>query len=139
LWKASSRSLWKRNPGAVIEDILKTNFPEKVEACFDADLFGPAFADFLLILNDHRNHFAHKLGHHMSFYDAFMLVGQAAARGIDFSDETIHEDKDSSRENYPFSRSWQREEARQDNIKAEYRELLTALADAYTTFIRLGP
>jgi hypothetical protein len=54
-----------------------------VEACFDADLFGPAFADFLLILNDHRNHFAHKLGHHMSFDDAFKLAGQAAARGID--------------------------------------------------------
>jgi hypothetical protein len=55
----------------------------------------------LLILNDHRNHFAHKLDHHMSFDDAFMLAGQAAARGIDFSDETIHEDKDLSRENYP--------------------------------------
>jgi hypothetical protein len=38
-----------------------------------------------------------------------------------------------------LTRSWQREQARLDNIKAEYRELLTALADAYTTFIRLGP
>jgi hypothetical protein len=31
--------------GAAIEDILKTNFIQKAEACFDADLFGPAFAD----------------------------------------------------------------------------------------------
>ncbi len=38
-----------------------------------------------------------------------------------------------------LTRSWQREQAQLDNIKAEYRELLTALADAYTTFIRLGP
>jgi len=38
-----------------------------------------------------------------------------------------------------LTRSWQREQARLDNIKAEYRELLTALAEAYTTFIRLGP
>lgn len=38
-----------------------------------------------------------------------------------------------------LTRSWQREQARLDNIKAEYRELLTALADAYTIFIRLGP
>lgn len=38
-----------------------------------------------------------------------------------------------------LTRSWQREQARLDNIKAEYRELLSALADAYTTIIRLGP
>jgi hypothetical protein len=38
-----------------------------------------------------------------------------------------------------LTRSWQREQARLDNVKAEYRELLSALADAYTSFIRLGP
>lgn len=38
-----------------------------------------------------------------------------------------------------LARSWQGEQTRMDNIKGEYRELLSALASAYTTFIRLGP
>jgi hypothetical protein len=37
-----------------------------------------------------------------------------------------------------LTRSWQREQARADNVKQEYRELLKALAEAYTTYIRLG-
>jgi hypothetical protein len=80
-------------PGAVIENILRTNFPQKASACFDAGLFDAKFRNFLLIINDHRNHFAHKLGHRMSFDDAFALAGEAAAHGIDFSDDAIHNDR----------------------------------------------
>jgi hypothetical protein len=88
-------------PCAVIANILRTNFPQKAAACFDADLFDADFRDFLLIVNDQRNHFAHKLGHRMSFDDAFALAGQAAARGIDFSDDAIHNNRKFAKEYYP--------------------------------------
>jgi hypothetical protein len=37
-----------------------------------------------------------------------------------------------------LTRSWQREQERLDNKKQEYRELMTAMADAYTQLLRLG-
>jgi hypothetical protein len=37
-----------------------------------------------------------------------------------------------------LSRSWQREQARLDNKKQEYRELMTSMADGYTQLLRLG-
>jgi hypothetical protein len=37
-----------------------------------------------------------------------------------------------------LSRSGQREQARLDNKKQEYRELMTSMADAYTQLLRLG-
>jgi hypothetical protein len=37
-----------------------------------------------------------------------------------------------------LSRSWQREQARLDIKRQEYRELMTAMADAYTQLLRAG-
>lgn len=78
----------------------RMNFREKVEACV-AESFVPANrAPLYLRLNEMRNDFAHSLGHELPFDDAFTLVKDMAAVGFDFSDDTIHLDREKSEEWY---------------------------------------
>lgn len=82
------------------EKIHKKNFPYKVNLCLEASLIDQKMADYLLLINNVRNNFAHNLGYKFSFDDAFELVKKAGEVGIDFSDETIFENKELSCEWY---------------------------------------
>lgn len=87
-------------PGASIEKIFTSNFPTKVDGCVAGGLIKLEFGVFLKVLNRQRNHFAHRLGHRLSFEDAFALVREAAAAGVDFSDDEIHTSEESARDHY---------------------------------------
>ncbi len=78
-------------PGADIDNILAFNFPTKVDRCVAGGLIRTELGVFLKVLNRQRNSFAHRLGHRLSFEDAFALVREAATAGVDFSDDEIHE------------------------------------------------
>lgn len=86
--------------GATYDELSKSNFPSKVRSCQEHKLFDSRFADFLLEINAQRNRFAHKLGHRMTLEEAFHLAGRAAASGVDFSDDAIHQDVDFARGSY---------------------------------------
>jgi len=76
------------------------NFPGKVNLCKALDLIDIDLATFLLEMNSIRNRFVHRLGYNLSFDDAFSFVQAAAKGGIDFSDDTIYNDKEKSQEWY---------------------------------------
>lgn len=82
------------------EKLLKTNFPQKVKLCVSLSLMDSKMAEYLLMINKVRNNFAHNLGYKFLFDDVFELVKKAGQVGIDFSDETIFEDKNLSSEWY---------------------------------------
>jgi hypothetical protein len=86
--------------GANIDSILGFNFPMKVDRCVAGGLIRSELGEFLKVLNRQRNNFAHRLGHRISFEEAFALVREAAIAGIDFSDEEIHTSEAASRDRY---------------------------------------
>lgn len=79
---------------------LERNFPSKVGKCVSLGFFGDDLKEYLLMINNVRNNFAHNLGYKFSFSDFFKLVKKAGEVGIDFSDETIFENKDVSQQWY---------------------------------------
>lgn len=82
------------------DKLLKTNFPQKVKLCVLNSLIKKDMAEYLLMINNVRNNFAHNLGYKFLFDDVFELVKKAGQVGIDFSDETIFENKSLSNEWY---------------------------------------
>ena len=76
------------------------NFPQKVDLCVSLSLFDKNMAEFLKKFNTVRNNLVHKLGYKVSFDDVFQLVNEAHRGGIDFSDDTIYQDKEKSKEWY---------------------------------------
>lgn len=86
--------------GADAEKILGFSFPMKVDRCVIGRLLRSDLGEFLKVLNRQRNNFAHRLGHRISFKEAFALVREAAIAGIDFSDEEIHANEAASRDRY---------------------------------------
>ena len=87
-----------RNPDDL--NAFDLNFPGKVNLCKALHLLDVNMATFLLEMNSIRNRFAHRLGYNLSFDDAFNFVQAAVKGGIDFSDDTIHTDKNKSQEWY---------------------------------------
>jgi len=87
-------------PGADIDKILASNFPTKVDRCVAGGLIRTELGVFLKVLNRQRNSFAHRLGHRLSFEDAFALVREAATAGVDFSDDEIHTSETAARNHY---------------------------------------
>ena len=83
-----------------IDRILGFKFPMKVDRCVAGGLIRSELGEFLKVLNRQRNNFAHRLGHRISFEEAFALVHEAAIAGIDFSDEEIHTSEAASRDHY---------------------------------------
>jgi hypothetical protein len=75
-------------------------FANKVQAAFDERCIGEKLRYALLAINKLRNKLAHELHFKVTFDDAFTLVTEAADAGIDFSDNTIHEDRVKSEEWY---------------------------------------
>ena len=78
----------------------KWNFPQKADFCVAQNLLDSPRAEVCKRLNDIRNDFAHVLGHRVTFDELFTLVCQAAQAGLDFSDDTIHQNRALSEEWY---------------------------------------
>ncbi len=82
------------------ERLSKLNFPTKVKKCVELKYFDVKTEAFLLMINDIRNNYAHNLGYTLTFDELFLLAENAGQVGIDFSDETIYQDKKLSKEWY---------------------------------------
>jgi len=82
------------------ESWFKLNFPSKVNKCISLGFFDSKLGDFLLLINDIRNNYAHNLGYTLTFDELFILAQKAGSAGIDFSDDTIYLNKDASKEWY---------------------------------------
>lgn len=80
--------------------ILKKNFPNKVKSCIEMGYFDEKIGNFLNLINDIRNNYAHNLGYDLTADEIFLLVQHAGNAGIDFSDETIFQNKEISFEWY---------------------------------------
>lgn len=76
--------------------ILKKNFPSKVKSCIDQGYFDEKLGNFLNLINDVRNNYAHNLGYDLTENEIFLLVQQAGAAGVDYSDDTIFLNKEIS-------------------------------------------
>ena len=76
------------------------NFPTKTSKCVDFGFLTQDQADALNDLNDLRNDFAHILGQDVTFDRVFTLARKAAHAGFDFSDDTIHQDRNKAEEWY---------------------------------------
>lgn len=75
-------------------------FAAKVRAAFDEKCIDVKVRDALLSINKLRNKLAHELHFKVTFDDAFALVREIAQAGIEFTDETIFQDRDKSEEWY---------------------------------------
>lgn len=78
----------------------KLNFPNKVAKCIELEFFDELLSNFLLLINDIRNNYAHNLGYKITFDELFKLAQKAGEAGINFSDETIYLNKELSKEWY---------------------------------------
>ena len=81
-------------------DAFSLNFPSKIKMCLSLGILDERITDFLLQLNTQRNKFAHQLGYKISFDDVFSLCEKAYEAGVDFSDDTIHSNRELSKEWY---------------------------------------
>lgn len=79
---------------------MGVELPEKTAKCVEHGMITIAQADALNELNSIRNDFAHVLGQRLGFERVFGLVQKAASAGFEFSDDTIHQDKITSKEWY---------------------------------------
>lgn len=81
-------------------DPSNSNFPEKVLFLKKKGIIHDELKEYLLEINRQRNRLAHRLGEQITFDSMFILVKQAAEAGIDFSDDTVHTNKELSMEHY---------------------------------------
>jgi hypothetical protein len=81
-------------------DPYSLSFPKKVELCVAQDILSPSQKAVYLKLNTIRNKFAHQLNYDFTFDEAFNYAKEMAIAGFDFSDTTIHTNKESAREMY---------------------------------------
>ncbi len=75
-------------------------FANKVHAAFKEGCIDEDLKVALLAINMLRNKLAHELRFQITFDDAFKLATKAASAGIDFSDDTIHSNREKSEEWY---------------------------------------
>lgn len=76
------------------------SFPNKVTLALNRDLIKQSMANFLFEMNRIRNRLAHRLGEPITFDMLFDLVKIAYEGGVDFSDNTIYQDRELSLEWY---------------------------------------
>lgn len=81
-------------------DAFSLNFPMKADLCVALRVIDDKMAKFLKLINTKRNHIAHRLGHTLTFDDAYALVQEATRAGVDFSDDAIHADKAVAADHY---------------------------------------
>ncbi len=68
-------------------DAYSLNFPQKVDLCQAFSLIGNDLADYLKILNQYRNKYAHRLMFKLTFDEVYKLVEIASKCGIEFTDD----------------------------------------------------
>ncbi|WP_313002867.1 hypothetical protein [Chryseobacterium gleum] len=71
------------------KSIQNQNFPTKVKSCIEFQYFDEKLGDYLNLINDIRNNYAHNLGYNITPDELFVLAEKAGNAGIDFSDDTI--------------------------------------------------
>jgi hypothetical protein len=81
-------------------NLFDLNFPRKVDMATSRQLISDRMADFLLEVNKIRNRLAHRLGEPLDFDRMYTLVQMAHLGGVEFSDDTIHSEKEKSEEWY---------------------------------------
>lgn len=81
-------------------DPYSLSFHSKVKMALNRGLIFRSTAEFLIEVNKIRNNLAHRLGYEINFAKVFELAKLAALGGIEFSDGTIHQDKELSEEWY---------------------------------------
>lgn len=81
-------------------DPYSLSFHSKVKMALNRGLIFQSTAEFLIEVNKIRNNLAHRLGYEINFETVFELAKRAALGGIDFSDDTIHHDKELSEDWY---------------------------------------
>lgn len=86
------------NPTAL--QSLNFGFYKKVKYLLAIGVIDDQFSELLLFFNSIRNSYAHKLHYDLDFDVVFELVSKASAAGVDFSDETIFQDRALSKEWY---------------------------------------
>lgn len=79
---------------------FKKNFPTKVKMCIDLGLITFEMGEYLKKVNKMRNKLAHNLGYSLSFEEVFSLCKDAHNAGVEFTDDTIHMNKELSKEWY---------------------------------------
>jgi hypothetical protein len=75
-------------------------FPSKVELCVSLKIIPIEKKNCYLKLNSIRNKFAHQLNYDLNYDDVFNYAKEMANAGFDFSDDTIHDDKEQAKEMY---------------------------------------
>ena len=87
-----------RQPDALND--IASMFYRKVKLVRAVDRISKPEEELLLGINRLRNKLAHKLEFFLSFDDCFQLVLKAHTAGVDFSDDTIHQNRGLSEEYY---------------------------------------
>lgn len=75
-------------------------FSGKVSQMLMYNIIDQDMASLLYKLNKIRNNIAHDLFYELSFDEIFEIVQESARLGVDYSDESIYEDKEISRNDY---------------------------------------
>lgn len=81
-------------------DPYNLSFPSKVELCISLGIIPIEKKTCYIKFNNIRNKFAHQLNYDLSHDDLFNYAKEMALAGFDFSDETIHSDKEQAKEMY---------------------------------------
>ena len=82
------------------EEIWRWSFPRKIEQCKKNSSFPVWVAQICIDINEIRNDYCHSLGHVLSFDEAFDHVQKWSSLGLEYTDETIFENKPESEEIY---------------------------------------
>lgn len=78
----------------------KKTFYRKIQLMFDNSRINENTKELLERLNEVRNSIAHKLFYEFTFDAVFDLLVLSSVAGVDYSDDTIFEDKETSEEWY---------------------------------------
>lgn len=81
-------------------DPYKLNYPQKVELCIALEIMPSYEKSVYLKLNGIRNKYAHQLNYELSFDEAFEYAKEMSDIGTPFTDDTIYENRELSKEYY---------------------------------------
>jgi len=82
------------------ERATSEKFSGKVSQMLMYELIDQDMASLLYKINKIRNNIAHDLYYKLTFDEVFALVEESAKLGVDYSDETIYNNKELSKEYY---------------------------------------
>lgn len=82
------------------DEIWKWSFPKKIEKCISVSPLPHWVGDICLNINDIRNDYCHSLGHRTTFDEVFEYLKKWSNSGLEYTDETIYNNKTYSEECY---------------------------------------